>query len=119
MALVRIASLLCLLAGLSLQIDAKSGKNPQVQPGIWVEDVQRMPQYVKKPRHWDRFRDVSYDVPFTRCSIEIVPAFAAGSPLVYVWMRRRCWRFAEKQEQGCSKWGPGAYLAQFPGQFGP
>uniref|UniRef100_A0AAV2LJ96 Uncharacterized protein n=1 Tax=Knipowitschia caucasica TaxID=637954 RepID=A0AAV2LJ96_KNICA len=55
MALVRIACLFLLLAGLSLQIDSKSeGKEPR----NYAEDRPWMsPHHGRKTRHWDRFRD--------------------------------------------------------------
>ena len=58
---VRIAACLSLLAGFSLQVDVKSGKEAG-KAGNFMEDEQwlsTISQYSRKIKHWNRFRDVS------------------------------------------------------------
>lgn len=60
MALVRTAACLCLLVGLSLQVDVKSGKETAGKAGNFMEDEQwlsTISQYGKRAKHWNRFRD--------------------------------------------------------------
>uniref|UniRef100_A0A672ICA6 Testican-2 n=1 Tax=Salarias fasciatus TaxID=181472 RepID=A0A672ICA6_SALFA len=56
-----VAACLCLLAGVSLQVDVKSGKEAG-KAGNFMEDEQwlsTISQYSRKIKHWNRFRDVS------------------------------------------------------------
>uniref|UniRef100_A0A672YN46 Testican-2 n=1 Tax=Sphaeramia orbicularis TaxID=375764 RepID=A0A672YN46_9TELE len=58
---VRVSACLCLLVGLSLQVDVKSGKEG-AKAGNFMEDEQwlsTISQYSRKIKHWNRFRDVS------------------------------------------------------------
>lgn len=55
--IMRVAACMCLLVGVSLQVDVKSGK-----AGNFMEDKQwlsTISQYSRKTKHWNRFRDVS------------------------------------------------------------
>lgn len=59
--MVRVVACLCLLAGFSLQVDVKSGKEAG-KAGNFMEDEQwlsTISQYSRKIKHWNRFRDVS------------------------------------------------------------
>lgn len=61
MVAVRIIACLCLLVGVSLQVDVKSGKEAG-KAGNFMEDEQwlsTISQYSRKIKHWNRFRDVS------------------------------------------------------------
>uniref|UniRef100_A0A3Q0T622 SPARC (osteonectin), cwcv and kazal like domains proteoglycan 2 n=1 Tax=Amphilophus citrinellus TaxID=61819 RepID=A0A3Q0T622_AMPCI len=63
MVVVRIVACLCLLVGVSLQVDVKSGKEAG-KAGNFMEDEQwlsTISQYSRKIKHWNRFRDVSDD----------------------------------------------------------
>uniref|UniRef100_A0A3B5AIN4 Testican-2 n=1 Tax=Stegastes partitus TaxID=144197 RepID=A0A3B5AIN4_9TELE len=62
MVVVRTAAFLCLLLGVSLQVDVKSGKEAG-KAGNFMEDEQwlsTISQYSRKIKHWNRFRDVSW-----------------------------------------------------------
>uniref|UniRef100_A0A8C6T973 SPARC (osteonectin), cwcv and kazal like domains proteoglycan 2 n=1 Tax=Neogobius melanostomus TaxID=47308 RepID=A0A8C6T973_9GOBI len=66
MALLRIAPFLCVLVGLSLEIDTKSGKETPGSAGNFMEDggsqwMSTVSQYGRKSKQWNRFRDVSED----------------------------------------------------------
>lgn len=56
---MRVSACLCLLVGLSLQVDVKSGKEG-AKAGNFMEDEQwlsTISQYSRKIKHWNRFRD--------------------------------------------------------------
>ncbi|KAM6896833.1 testican-2 [Xenentodon cancila] len=63
MILIKISACLCLLVGVSLQVDLQSGKEAG-KAGNFMEDEQwlsTISQYSRKIKHWNRFRDVSVD----------------------------------------------------------